>query len=415
MRKYLPVLFLVFILCDAGFAQPYTAGAVPDKENPDSLWIWSATGSQPYIEEFFSTRYPQIKIELDTVPFEVLRKLLEDPSSYSGPWPDIVLGEEKTLQLLQERDMALPLDARVDDAELSRLVPYTVNLARAEDGLLYGLLYAVTPVAVCYRRSLAREYLGTDNPERVGEYFASWDALIHTARLLRDSSSGTVRLTPGIEDIETLLYAEKGTPWIVDGRLNIDETLISKVISLRQYLEEELLGDHEMWSEEWFYGMFEPGKTLAYFLPLWGYEYVLKPNAADGGTDWALCQPPVNRFWGAQILSIYSGTQRPEDAFLFLETICLSPAYELWLNERIREVPAHRDALDALSGDTDMALYRNVAVQIQGNSGSSLDMEFSVLFAAALKPYYAGRIPLDDALAAFRAVLQKKFPDIIID
>lgn len=415
MRKYLPVVFFLFILYVAGFARPYAAGTVPEQDNPDALWIWSATGSQPYIEEFFSIRHPDIALELDTVPFDLLQQLLKDPSAYSGPCPDILLGEEKTLQLLQNGKMALPLDDLVAEAELSRLVPYAVNLARAEDRLLYGLLYSVTPVAVCYRRSLALEYLGTDDPEKVGEYFASWDALIDTARLLRTASAGEIHIASGPGDIETLLYASRDTPWILDGRLNIDETLVSKVVTFRQCLDEQLVGDNEMWSGDWFQDMLQARNALACFFPLWGYEYVIKPNTTDNGADWALCPAPVHRFWGAQILSIVSGTDRTDDALLFLKEICLSPSYELWLNERVREVPAHLDALEALAGDADMALYRDVALQIEGRRGSSLDMEFSALFSTALKPYYAGTISLDDALAAFRTAVQEQFPDVIID
>lgn len=406
---------LLFLMPFAVFAQQYDPGSLPEQDNPESLWIWSATGSQPYIEEYFSIHHPDIEIELDTVPFELLLTLLEDPSSCSGPCPDILLGEEKTLQLLQARNLALSLDSLVTDEELSRLVPYTVNLARGDDGLLYGLLYAVTPVGTCYRRSIAREFLGTDDPVEVGSYFASLEDLIGTARRISSESGGEIRLAPGIGDIETLLYAAKETPWVVNGRLNIDRTLVSQVAVLRECLDEGLIGDADMWSEKWFHEMRDDGRTLAYFFPLWGYDYVIKPNTADSGADWALCPAPVHRFWGAQIFSIVSCTDRTDDALLFLKTMCLSPSYELWLNEQVREVPAHIDALDALSGEQDMATYRDIALRIEGSRGSSLDMEFSALFAAALKPYYAGKISLDEALDAFRSAVREQYPGILTD
>lgn len=415
MKKYLPVLLLLFLMPLAVFTQQFAPGSLPEQDNPESLWIWSATGSQPYIEEYFSMQHPEITIELDTVPFELLLKLLEDPSSCSGPCPDILLGEEKTLQLLQARNLALPLDSLVTDGELSRLVPYTVNLARGDDGRLYGLLYAVTPVATCYRRSMAREFLGTDDPVEVGAWFSSLDTLIGTARRISSESGGEARLAPGAGDIETLLYAAKNTPWVVNGRLNIDRTTVSQVEVFRECLDEGLTGNAEMWGEKWFREMTDDGKTLAYFFPLWGYEYVIKPNTADNGADWALCPAPVHRFWGAQIFSIISCTDRMDDALLFLKTMCLSPSYELWLNEQVREVPAHIDALDALSGEQDMATYRDIALRIEGSRGSSLDMEFSALFAVALKPYYAGKITLDEALDAFRSAVREQYPGILTD
>lgn len=421
MKKYLLLLCVLLGIHGTGYTQIPSASQILEHDDPDALWIWSATGSQPYIEEFISTFHPEIVFELDTVPFDMLQTFLNDPDTYSGPWPDIILGEEKTLQLLQERNMALSLDTQVTAEQLSRLVPYTVNLGRAEDGLLYGLMYAVTPVTVCYRRSMARKYLGTDDPEIVGAFFASWEALIDTARRIRLASGGEAWLSPGIGDIEILLYASKDTPWIVNGRLNIDMTLISQVSKFRECVNEQLVGDAEIWSNAWFAEMTDAGKTLAFFLPLWGYEYVVKPNTGDAGADWALCAGPVHRFWGAQIFSILNNSSRVDVAVHFLRTICLSPDYELWLNDRIPEVPAHRDALDMIAGiggapvsaeNPGMTVYREVALQIDGCRGSSIDLEISGIFAKALKPYYSNTVSLDEALWAFRSAIHEQFPEI---
>lgn len=50
-------------------------------------------------------------------------------------------------------------------------LPVSVN----EDGDLLGLPMGSVPSAMAYKRSLAKEYFGTDDPGKLSEMFSTWE------------------------------------------------------------------------------------------------------------------------------------------------------------------------------------------------------------------------------------------------
>ena len=61
-----------------------------------------------------------------------------------------------------------------------------------------------TPGGIFYRRSLAKKYLGTDDPDEISKKFCSWDSLIATGKELNEKSGGTVKLLPNYGETYTI-------------------------------------------------------------------------------------------------------------------------------------------------------------------------------------------------------------------
>lgn len=74
-------------------------------------------------------------------------------------------------------DSDYTLDVRGDigltDADLSGQYPYTQDIATA-GGKLKGVTWQATPGLFAYRRSIAKDVLGTDDPAQVQEAWVSW-------------------------------------------------------------------------------------------------------------------------------------------------------------------------------------------------------------------------------------------------
>ena len=54
-----------------------------------------------------------------------------------------------------------------------KLLPFTIDIGRSEDGKIRALSHQGTPSAIGYKRSLATEHLGTDDPDEIAKMFAS--------------------------------------------------------------------------------------------------------------------------------------------------------------------------------------------------------------------------------------------------
>ncbi|GBU27884.1 ABC transporter substrate-binding protein [Treponema sp. R8-4-B8] len=81
------------------------------------------------------------------------------------------------------------------------------------------------PGAMFYRRSLAKKYLGTDDPKTVQAYFADFDKLLETAQLLNQKSNGSCVIVSSLGDLRNSFLSARKNPWLVNGKLVIDPVM----------------------------------------------------------------------------------------------------------------------------------------------------------------------------------------------
>ena len=71
--------------------------------------------------------------------------------------------------------------------DLSDQFLYTQQMATDADGKLKAVSWQAAPGVFAYRRSIAREVLGTDDPEKVQEAVADWEAFADTAEAVKEA------------------------------------------------------------------------------------------------------------------------------------------------------------------------------------------------------------------------------------
>ena len=76
-------------------------------------------------------------------------------------------------------DSPYTLDVKADigltDEDLGGQYKYTQEIATSADGKLKAVTWQATPGLFAYRRSIAKDVLGTDDPDAVQEALADWD------------------------------------------------------------------------------------------------------------------------------------------------------------------------------------------------------------------------------------------------
>lgn len=66
-----------------------------------------------------------------------------------------------------------------------KLVPYTIDAGKSNDGNIKALSHQATPTGIGYKRKIAREYLGTDEPEAISHMLSSAEKILETGRRLK--------------------------------------------------------------------------------------------------------------------------------------------------------------------------------------------------------------------------------------
>ncbi len=144
-------------------------------------------------------------------------------------------------------DLGIDVEARIAAAKIA---PYTVELGtRSSDGKIIGLSYQGMGGAFIYRRTIAKEVWGTDDPAAIADKIGpGWDRFFEAAAELKKKGYAIVS---GCDDIwqPVMHSADKG--WIVGGKLYIDPKREAFLDYSKELIDKGYSNDTANWTEEW--------------------------------------------------------------------------------------------------------------------------------------------------------------------
>ncbi len=229
--------------------------------------------------------------------------------------PDIYCAEAAFILKYSQGDMqdyAMPYeDLGIDiDAALkeSAIAQYSVDIGSNTDGKVDALGYQATGGAFIYRRSVAKDVFGTDDPAEISEIIGggsgSWDKFWEAAATLAEKDCAIVS---GDGDVWHAVENSSDVGWLnEDGMLQIDPKREAFLDISKDLFDNGWSNDTQDWQDAWFADMKGEGAkpVFGFFGPAWLINYTLAPNCggekAGEGTygDWAVCDSPIGFFWG---------------------------------------------------------------------------------------------------------------------
>jgi ABC-type glycerol-3-phosphate transport system substrate-binding protein len=389
------------------------------------LTVWSFTDEiGGIITNYFRNDNRAIQVNYLYTPTEQFEHKL-DPVLASGQGaPDVIALESAFVRKYVESGLLMDL-TDIYEANRDRLLAYPVEVGTYA-GRVYALSWQACPGAMFYRRSMARKYLGTDDPRTVQTFFSDIEKMMETAALLKKRSDGSCVLTSSRGELFIpFLYARR-SPWVVNGRLVIDPVMEQYMDNCKTLFDSRMEGRVGQWSEGWFAGMRDElvdinGKlyeVFAYFLPTWGLHYVLKTNAANTSGDWAMIQGPVPYRWGGTWIGAYRNAQNPDAA---RELIRYITANDSFLERYARDSGDFVTSLPAiqriqnnfrepfLAGQNHYAAFAEIARNINGSLAQANDSVIESIFLEEVEAYvYYGEKTKAQALADFRRRVQRE-------
>ena len=152
-----------------------------------------------------------------------------------------------------QSDVSLPLkDLGIDvvgRAKESGIAQYTLDSASDANGQVKGLCYQATGGVFIYRSSIAKEYLGSDDPATVYASIKDWDTYIATARMLKEKSGGKVVMVSGSGDIWHPMENSRSGQWVQNGKLVVDENILNYFEICKTFKTEGLWNETTDWQE----------------------------------------------------------------------------------------------------------------------------------------------------------------------
>lgn len=288
-------------------------------------------------------------------------------------------------------DVAMPLkDLGIDpDKDLADQYDFTKTTASDADGVQRGSTWQCCPGLLVYRRDIAKDVFGTDDPEEVGKKMKDWDTAKATAEELKAKGYYTFA---SYADTFRLYGNSISQPWVEDGAttVNVDQQVMNWIKDSKEWLDAGYLNKtvKGQWNDDWNKAMGSESKVFAFLFPAWGIDFTLKPNWDGEDGAWAVTNPPQEYNWGGSYIHAATGTDNPEHA------------------------KDDTFASDFLGGQNPFTYFSPVAENIKIAPLSAYDQGCVELLQNAFSDYFQGQVDYDKAKSNFETAIKERYPEI---
>lgn len=412
-------------------AAPAAAPATPG-ELSGRIVVWSFTDEVGQMIAPFNEVYPNIEVEFVVIPTdgEAYLNRINNAMRSRAATPDVFTGERAFFRQFIDSGFWEPLSSAPYNAEalVGDLVEYVTELSRDSQGRISALSWQATPGALFYRRNIARDVLGTDDPDAVSEWTSSLERFYELGEKIRDHYNAERFLLSGYMDMQEFVYNQRTQPYVQGNTLTIPASLVEFMEVARDMRQNRIEAGASTWSPPWFSSMAD-GSVFSYILPTWGLHYVMKPNAepeahagnAEFRGDWGLAVPPAPYSWGGTWIGVSRHSQQKDLAWAFVEFVGSNPEFhELWArstgdfvsNTRVLARIKDEFSDPFLAGQNHYQFFYDQVQEIDVSFIGPWDLQIQNAWGDQVELYVNGQKSMDQAIADFEVAVRDFLPNV---
>lgn len=399
------------------------------KQEKKELVVWTFTDEvSTMIDDYYLKEKTGLDYDIKIVktPSDQFQTKL-DPVINSDKAPDVISMEVSFVKKYVESGFLADLTEFKLDEKSKDTYDYVKQVGTSEDGGLRALSWQATPGAFFYRASLAKDYLGVENPEDMQSLVSDFDKFYETAKELKKNSDGKVYMVSSVSDLLYPFEALRETGWAKDGKFVLDEKMVELMDLGKKLVEEKLTLDTEYTSEAWYAGM-SSDNIMGYPLPTWGLHYWLEPNSKSESTgnstygDWKMVKGPASYFSGGTWLGIVDSSDMKEEAADLIDYIINNEEFLESYTKEVGDVISNRNVVEKvkdgfenefLGGQNHYEEFATMIDDISGETVTEYDRTISKMYQdEALIPYSKGEVDKETAIKNFKAAVQNSYPDL---
>ena len=325
-------------------------------------------------------------------------------------------------------------DLGLTEDDMKDQYQYTKDIVTDSNGAIKGTTWQATPGLFAYRRSIAKDVLGTDDPEKVQEALADWDKFDDVAE---QAAAKGYKMLSGYDDSYRTFSNNVSAPWVDGTSVVVDENIMKWVEQTKEFTEKGYNNKTSLWDDGWAADQGPKGKVFGFFYSTWGINFTLLGNSletpeAEGGKaevgngifgDYAVCEGPQPYYWGGTWICAATGT---DNADLVKDVM-----YQLTCNAEIdkkitvdtqdytNNIPAMEELAnddsfgsEFLGGQNHIKLFAEAAKKIDMSNAGKYDQGCNEKFQTAFKDYFDGNASIDKAKANFETAIKETYPEL---
>ena len=309
---------------------------------------------------------------------------------------------------------------------------YTQEIVTNDLGAIKGVTWQATPGLFAYRRSIAKDVLGTDDPAAVQEALKDWASFDAVAE---QAAAKGYKMLSGYDDAYRVFANNISAPLVQDGKIVIDQKLFDWVEQTKNYTDKGWNNKTSLWAPEWSADQGPDGKVFGFFYSTWGINFTLlgnslaDPNAAkEVGNgifgDYAVCEGPASWYWGGTWICAAAGTDNIDYIrdVMYVMSCDKDTLKQITLDtqdytntvagmQEIADDPSYGAAF--LGGQNHVALFAKSAANIDMSNTSAYDQLITETFQRCMKDYFDGNVPsVEAAYENFQTEILEIYPDL---
>ncbi len=371
-----------------------------------------------------------VEIEWVTTPSEggayqtwLDTNLVKNASASADDKIDFFLAEADYITKYADSDYTLNI------SELGLTVPstvydYTVKAASDRNGNVKGGSFQCCPSTIIYRRSIAKDVLGTDDPAEVQSKLDSWDKFNSVAAQAKDKG---YLMTGSFQETFRVFSNNATSPWVTDGQLTIPDAVNEWKDQAKMFLDNGYTLKSDVWGQEKTDQMYADGKVMCFFGPAWYFNFCMT-NAMDPekgcSGDWGICVGPQSHFWGGTWLLAATGTDNPGLVADIIKTFTENQDVLEQLIVVDGQVPNSTDLVakyaadstygsDFLGGQNPLTLYNTMTSSIKWENHTAYDQICNEKFPEKMLDYFIGNCDEATALQNFYGLVNESYGNAV--
>lgn len=404
-----------------------------DTSRDDAFYVYAWNSDvMNNIIKYFEKYYPEeakriVYVDTGGSNFyqQKLDPILADPTN--PQYPDLFAIEaDYLLKYTYSEDTLDVAELGITEADMANMYPYTVQAATV-DGKVKALSWQATPGAMMYRRSLAKKYLGTDDPAEVQKYFSDWETMLKTGKDILEKSGGATKLFSGVDDVKRVYQAARQNAWYDENdTIVVEDTMLNYLDYAKSLYDNNLTNNTSQWSTDWTSNVTNEN-TFAYMGCTWFLHWTLKANsggAAPGeGTygDWAMTAGPQEYYWGGSWLAASKGCSDTDLAAKIIKAatcdtemmkeMCLGTLDYVNNKQAISElIAAGEGNFDFLGGQNFLEYFSPLADAIKLPALCAEDFYITQTFDNQVTEFVNGNKTKEEAIEAFKSNVVDAYP-----
>lgn len=444
-KKWLSVFLAAFLIIPLVSCNTDDGADDGDADvDDDTLVIWTLAID---LEDFAEKYEEETGADTEVVVIEPANYATKVQSALGAKEtkPDIIVAEPQMLGNFYEAGYFASLDEFGAQEHEGEIVDYVWEAGQDEDGVQRAISYQITPAGIYYRRDIAKDVFGTDDPEEISELFEDYETILETGEKLKEDGYRIFA-----SDAETN-YFSGDEAWVVDGKLNLAQSRLDYMDMVIELYQQDLTAYANPWSTPWYQAMagevpilsaeesdiniwdeeeFNEGtegreltEVFAYGLPSWGV-LTLRDNCGDTFGKWGLAQGPTSGFGGGTFLGISTYSENKEAAWDFIEFVTLNNDIANWWIDYsegdtvslISALEENEDrGVELFDGQEIYHFWYKEAENIDFDKVTKYDTVIGDAWGAAISAIKTGQEDKEAAIQEFYDVVESTYPDMEID